>query len=441
MHGLFLALAVTLQIQITLSIGGGEIRVSLADLLLVPAFAIAALLVWGRANDMSWRVPALWLWIAALTAILFASLVHGWGVLEFWSGWALYNKFVGWFVLIAYLMLGAVAAADPAWRDGFLRAFFMTGWLSAGLSLACIAFSPLIGRYIDGFLIESGRIIGLLANPNAFGYLLGILFALQAPFLKSRRMFSARIHVIGASIALAGLIVTGSRGAWLGLIVAIPALALLRVIEFRRYAAIMPLALALVGSTVLVYALLAQWGLNSYAYRPFFAFGLWQYDPALLPPGASSAFNPFVPNTGPGRTLYQRLDLAIAALDQWRAHPAFGTGLGVFLEAQRSGALVVVKFNGDVVPQVIHSTPLWLLTETGLLGLVVFGGFFFVVMSALWIRNPISPPDLLRAGVFGAMTVFAGLSLSIEAMYQRHLWFLLGLALAIPALQKPRKSV
>jgi O-antigen ligase len=99
------------------------------------------------------------------------------------------------------------------------------------------------------------------------------------------------------------------------------------------------------------------------------------------------------------------------------SHPVFGAGLGAFMESQ-------IRISG---PLVIHSTPLWLMAEMGLVGLVAFSWFGWrLAQEALTSRTAAGTALLL-------VTVgFCIMSGPHDLLTQRSVWFIAGALLAIP---------
>ncbi|MHA1536813.1 MAG: hypothetical protein ACTSUD_04595, partial [Alphaproteobacteria bacterium] len=132
------------------------------------------------------------------------------------------------------------------------------------------------------------------------------------------------------------------------------------------------------------------------------------------------------------RGLNYRIETGLVALGLWLHEPFFGTGLGGY-----SYSLTAAGKSAEV----IHNTYLWILTEMGIVGFFVFAAFFLTILSALrrsWRenRNP-----CLAIAALAMMLVFSGAAIGMEAMYQRHLWFILGLALALPVAAPSAKHV
>lgn len=384
-------LAIGFQVQVTPAPWGDPVRFSAADALSALVLAVcAAGALRGDLRWPVWRLPRLGLWLAGLSAVLTVALVLGYAKSGTLSSWVLLNKYAGWFALLWYLALGGwtTSVLGERGQATFLRAFLIFCWAAAAFSLVGhgaerLGYAPLLGRTMS-------RPEGFMQNPNAFAYLVDVAIVLQAPFLKNRRLFPFSLHVVGLAVAVAVVILSGSRSGWLGLAVAIPVLLFYRAVDFRAT------ALALAGAALIMAAFL---------------------------PGSYVVEQGLFLGTDVGVVV--RVQTGLSALALWSQAPLFGIGLGGFLKAQAAGT---------VPPVVIHNTFLWLLTEAGLAGAVPFSLFFLVCVRALGrgVSAPPAPDHLLRLGMLAAMFVFAGASLGMEALYQRHLWFLLGCALAVP---------
>jgi len=108
------------------------------------------------------------------------------------------------------------------------------------------------------------------------------------------------------------------------------------------------------------------------------------------------------------------------AVELWLQSPVMGAGLGVFIEKN------LVWFGH---PLVVHSTPLWILAEFGMVGAAVFGWGFFIMASSAF------KPDVKSSAhqALGLLLLcFAGFCLVHEIFYQRIFWLVLGAVLAYP---------
>jgi O-antigen ligase len=405
------ALAVAFQIQATPKLGGSAIRISLADLISpVLLVALAVALARGRLQWPRWSLPWLGAWLGVLSAVLAMALVVGRVKFGFWLPWAMVNKFGGWFALAWYLVIGGVGAATLGadGKERFLKVFLVFLWVSCAVSLLGFLLYQADVRLPTW--LRYNRAEGFMRNPNAFGVLVAAGIAMQLPYAKSGALFGIWGHRAGLALALTALFLTGSRSAWLGILFAAPLIAARRSVPWRD------LGIAVVCAGVVLAVVL---------------FGT----PALMgerQANYQSVSGGYVLNepmfSGADRGLAYRYKTGVAALGLWLREPILGTGLGGFPHD-------LVKAGG--VAEVIHNTYLWILTEMGAVGFIVFAAFFVAVMRTLW-RNSKSgsDPRFTIAGL-AAMLIFAGAAVGMEAMYQRHLWFILGLALALPAGERP----
>jgi O-antigen ligase len=119
-----------------------------------------------------------------------------------------------------------------------------------------------------------------------------------------------------------------------------------------------------------------------------------------------------------------RLRINRETISLWKQSPLLGAGLGEFWREQQ-------QLHKERAANVSHNTILWLASETGLLGLAVFGGFALACGYA-FLRHARSVPP--AAAAFGVTLVMLGASVGTEVLYQRYGWFFAGLGLAcLPA--------
>jgi O-antigen ligase len=119
----------------------------------------------------------------------------------------------------------------------------------------------------------------------------------------------------------------------------------------------------------------------------------------------------------------ERLKSLQGGLSLFINYPIFGAGLGAYTES-------VLRETG--APLVIHSTPLWLLAETGLVGFFVFS---MPIVRIFWSELRRSHPDVASKLLVLIIVAFAVMSSVHEMLYQRSFWLLLGAAMAsLPAL-------
>jgi putative inorganic carbon (HCO3(-)) transporter len=222
------------------------------------------------------------------------------------------------------------------------------------------------------------RLSGFIIDPNAFGGLVACALVLHifadrpTPFGLS----SPWQDVLSGGFGIA-LVLTFSRSAWiaagLGILVAVAA--------GGRSAgrAILPLLVTLVVAV------------------PLLAF-------KYLPDLSSLADRQ--------DQVQGRLSIISSSLSDFTHDPVLGIGLGSF-------------FNRHGV--IIHNTLFWFLCEMGVVGVVVLIGFFSSAILRLveLARDGIAEVRTLAVSLLAANAAMIGLSLGIEALYQRQWWLLL----------------
>ncbi|MBC7292892.1 MAG: O-antigen ligase family protein [Thermoleophilia bacterium] len=254
--------------------------------------------------------------------------------------------------------------------------------------------APMPAKWVD--VAEAGlgtRAYSIVKNPNGLGafLLLGTLVSLSltlAPLSRRLRLLAAGVCVLH----LAGLAVTFSRGAWLGLGVGLLALFIL---AYRRYLPALASA----------------------------AFVGWFLLPQKLVDRLQFAFS----STYLARSLvWGRLYVWQLALQRIAEHPLFGVGLGTF-----GGTSAATFAYGRIW---VDNFYLQLAAEGGLLLLVFFLWILLRGAKGLVKAHASTPDPLLRAlaaGVFGGFLAvcFANLTASVweTLVVGVGFWFLAGL--------------
>jgi hypothetical protein len=234
------------------------------------------------------------------------------------------------------------------------------------------------------------RASGLSQNSNAFAFVLLLVFS---ALIALEQRIAARVALM--AVALTGIWFTGSRAAF----VAVPTLI---IAAFAMGAPLRPMLKAVIAAGVSIVAIA---GIE------------------IVATGALSSFVGVPILSVLGRTDIVTAQHFQTIIDGWAmflAHPLFGAGLGAYMNGQ-------IAATG--VPLIIHSTPMWLLAETGVIGFAVFG----IAALRLFfdsIRHRGDRTALLLMLVLGAIGTMA---MAHEMLYQRAFWLLLGAILAMPA--------
>jgi hypothetical protein len=298
-----------------------------------------------------------------------------------WTDWAFVNKGLGWLILLCYGATGALIILRG--RVGGFELLLRT-FVASGVSIACIEIvANLLSRLGVGALhgFADARISGFSQNPNSFAF---VLMLVVSAIIVLRLRPALQVSLL--SIAMFALWLAGSRA---GLVAAPLVIGMAAVFG----APLRPLLTA-VAVTMTAITLTAGLGL------------------------ATSGSAVLVANDA--RSTREHLDTVWQGLSMFLAHPIVGAGLGAYMEE---------KIRTTGVPLVIHSTPIWLLAETGLVGFAVFmASAYRLYASALPRSN--EPAALLLLLILGCLAVMSSVH---ELMYQRAFWILLGAVVAMPA--------
>jgi O-Antigen ligase len=452
---LLLLLAAGFHVAITTTLGTAEIRIGLSDFMLLLILPPLGWAILRRELPLPLTPRGAVFWLGTLTIWLTIALVHGRTAMGTWQSWAVLNKYLGWYLLLLYFALGASLATVDA-NKGRILHFFLQIFVATASIISIAGFARVIGAQMGwrdiGLLWN--RQEGLLANPNAFGVAMAATWALLTTMGRETPIFSRRIDRTAAAIAVVAVGYSGSRSAQLALLCAAGVLMMLGVTDWRRLTRTLGVAVLIVAAIAVlrieyvlwVFAIFtavlnrvlfalrwllaeASWGFEVGLHWAMSLFGYDLGDVAGMatvsaPAAAIPSLPPLTRNIVPGllsatesMSVDQRMSVTVAAFQMWRESPLSGVGLGTFFHEQVAA--------GVKQPQLIHTSGLWLLTETGLLGVLLVGGFG---LYNLWLL--LKRPEPICRAMIGVITVFVVGSIGNELMHQRYFWFLLGFALA-----------
>lgn len=347
---------------------GGAFRIAPSDL-----FVILGLFAAGFHLRVDPRQFSSWHW-AMLFIFVLASFVSIWRN-GFITQYALLQKDIGFILLLlTYIML---TQAVDSWERLYtlLRFFLISVLILNGIAL----FAFFSGVKIP-FMMQDGRLSGMLIDPNAYGGLLVTAFAIHIMTSGEKMKLLRGWASMAATITLAGgIIMTFSRSSWIGLFLVLLTLLITnpsRLIKIGMGFSVAFIALLLYKGTAYLNVL------GSMSSRP--------------------------------SQIQSRLNIIEKAVDWIAQSPLLGIGLGTYNYELRI---------------IIHNTPIWFLTEFGLLGLFVYGGFiiwFFIVgIRSYRAADAIHKPIIMALLLSHAAMI--GLSMGIEALFQRYWWFMMAM--------------
>jgi hypothetical protein len=379
---------------------GTKLNVNVADPLAIIAGVLFVLTAIRTKAWPSWRVSGLNLNLLLATLAMTVALAIGWRSFG-WTAWAFTSKYLGWFVLLAYGLTGALLVAKTG--EAGRRVMLLT-FIAAGAAVGGVEVILAVLRRLGLEDITTVRASGVAANPNAFAFQMVLCACAAMVVIQSQRLLAVVLTIVLAALALSA----SRAGFGAGLLLIAAGLFQL---PSRRWAiaiaAIVPLGLLVSYEAVqLTYQLLLPGPLAG-------------ADPNFSPVGlmTQSPDGERWATIGGGWALFQ-------------AHPLFGAGLGAFAEAWR-------QQHGEV--QVIHSTPVWLLAEFGIVGAaLIFLPFARVMLLSSAEAAEREPMAVLTFLVCLVFAVFAAVH---EVAYQRAFWLILGASLTLGLVpgQRPQK--
>lgn len=368
--------------QIHVPIGMSTVNVNLADPLAILGGGLFVIYFVLKRRPV-WRLPGLDWHIVSASLVILLAFLHGYFVFGL-DNWAV-TKAIGWPILLAYGATGALVVRVGG--DFGLRTLVRTFvGCAVGIVMLELTFLALMrGGIPNPFAALPFE--GFSQNRNAFGFLLTLALCC-VPLLPGRD----RIFVL--TVLILGFWFCGSRAC------AIAALAVLACGAYIRVYSPRSLFYAALWASV---CLLVLWLL------PFAAKLL------HLRTGWQGLF--LILTAAPDASNFERFQSILDGLRMFLAHPLFGAGLGAYWVEQL----------GSARPVVVHSTPIWLLSELGLVGLLVFA----VPAVRIFVREfRLARSDKVAALIVLMLVGFGLASAVHELLYQRAMWLLLGALLA-----------
>jgi hypothetical protein len=373
-----IAAAILVLFQIYVPVQSGLLNVNLADPFAILGGVLFLLTAVGLRRAPHWRVQFVNLAVTAATVVLAISLFIG--AYRFgWTTWAVVNRFLGWFVLLAYGATGAliVGAAQKVGLRAILLTFAGAAVAVAGLEIALVIVKSL-GLQVP---VDPVAVQGFALNRNLFAFQLVMAMSVILGFARG-----AVLRIVVLALVIAALFFAGSRSGWI--------------------AATLVLAVGLYLRTTNVREILSSLACAGVLIATGIAAGSDHPMPVVVPTASSTQ---------------ERLVSITGGLNLFWNHPVFGAGLGAFRNQMIP--------TPEGLPLVIHSTAVWLLAELGAVGFLIFAVSFIYVFLKEW---KWAATDQISALIVLCLTGFAVTSGPADMLYQRTFWLLIGAALALP---------
>ncbi|MBS4044914.1 MAG: flippase-like domain-containing protein [Alphaproteobacteria bacterium] len=409
--------AMLLFFQLRIPMRGGELTANIADLIALTSLGLSPLFLWRYRHALP--LPKLLLaGLAAVTLVFVASLAYGYSRFG-WTNWAFLNRGLGWLIILGYVTTGvAIAVTTERHRRILLSTFIATGTTIAVLQLG-LMIAALFGIkfHPDIFSLPLKAYAG---NTNAFAVQM-VMTASAAVAAWHLGIFGRHRYLLALilSVASAAIYFCHSR-AGLGMILILLTTMMLFPAQGSRRALlpslIWPLATLLFCMQLHeIYAILVTLVVKAAAFftgSKITDAAYVQHLTALLQVSIERQSGDL-----------ERWTSITDGWAMWLERPVFGHGLGAYMHHYLSTT-------GG--PLVIHSVPVWLLAETGLVGLLAVAATFGVAMWHAYCGMTRANTAGWAVGLLVAL-VTLGAAVTVHDFFsQRSFWFLLGLLAALP---------
>lgn len=406
-----LAWTAALSVQYEL---GPDFRLALSDLF-VPSLALSLLIWRKKAEKKEPRQRSSLPTLILVFAVVFVVLGDLMALLNLHSipQWTWLNKDIG----LLDLMVCFFAIVHLVNTREKLQAIVRALVLSA-TALNVLALAGGVARYFLGipnmmmYSETSMRLVGFMVNPSAYGgFLICVLFIQLSLLLDGSPMLPLPrwLQYMNAGLLGVACLMTLSRSAFLGL-----AAGFVILMGFYRVKAAIWFSSFVLVAVLTIGAAAVYWG---------------NFAREMAADFETLAFSE--------TTMYTRMNIDKAAMSLLSKDPTnavTGVGVGTFL----ARAQEMVGY-----PYIIHDEFVWLLVETGILGLGLFLGIAWRSLRncvRVW-RGRASDSSIAVGLACGLVGTLAWM-MATEGLWHRHVWLLFGLSEVCCRLQvQPRHFV
>lgn len=405
--GLGIAVVILVFFQIHIPLQGGLININLADGFALLAFIAVLIHCLSERELPRWSIPRFNLLIAVITGLLIFAFLNGMQTIGI-TQWALGGRLIGWIVLLGYSSIGLLTVTYL----GMIGVRRLIETLVITATLVIIYCALLRWLAFSGFIDFDNLPLnfeGFSGNRNAFAFLLLASQAFLLTYFPSENQQKLLIKIaswrlnrhhlvyFSQGIIFAGIIFTGSKAGILTEILILIIFSFLKIINKKilffgmTYGSVIWLFFVILLPTLTQYLINTQ--NHEYAVQ--------------------SIFSNNVSNVERWQTILRGIEL-------WAQSPWLGVGLGVFIESSTQW------FSQPIV---IHSTPVWILTEFGIIGLAVFCIIFLYIIIQIF-RSHFKTH--LQRSIIVVVASFFIFGLVHDIFYQRIFWLVIGICFAMP---------
>lgn len=392
--------AILLFFQVRIPLQGVELTGSLADIIALTGLGLAPIALWIHRNALP-APSVLIIGLLAISVLFIFSLMHGYTSFG-WTRWAFVNRGLGWLIILGYAAIGlSIAMSGKAqYRNAVLGSVVATGTTLAVLQIVLLIAS-LFGMSIprDVFALPLQAYAG---NPNAFAVQMSVTAA-AAITAQHLGLFDRWKYLLPAILTVLGIVIYYSHSrAGMGIF----AITLIAMVVFPGHLPRRRLVPAILLPPLAIAAF-------SFLYDKVYNHLLTENSFVILM---------LAVNVTRESGDLERWKSIIDGWQMWLQHPVFGSGLGAYMEQH-------ISATGRAL--IIHSVPIWLLAETGLLGFGVIAVFFCALLRHAY-QGIDQPKNGWSIGLLILLLSFAAGNIVHDFFFQRSFWFLLGLLIALP---------
>jgi uncharacterized membrane protein YbhN (UPF0104 family) len=410
---LFIALSTSVLIffQVRIATGGGSVTANISDVVAITALGLTLLLIL-RQRSFAIFPPFFTPGLLAISAIFILALALGWSRYGL-NQWAIVNRGFGWIIILGYLAAGgALAWADKTnGRVLVLWSFALAGASVAGIEMVLLFVKLLnVAFPADTFIVP---LRGYAGNSNAFALqmIMTVIAAITAYRLGAGSGSRTLLRVILVVTALATFysLSRSGLGTFFGALLLFIVFSTRAERRERLFDGLLVTAAVLVAfaSPNIFSAIINLVSQASAAFGD--PIGL-EFDKRVL---AHMAFN-----VSRSTSDNERWQSILEGWNLWRDYPVFGAGLGAFVQNRVDAGLPIL---------IIHSVPVWIGAELGVIGFGVIGAVFVGLLGCA--IKMLRDTEYFAWGA-GLLIMLAALAVSgsvHDFFFQRSFWFLLGI--------------
>ncbi len=385
--------AMLIFFQIKIPVQAAAVTINIADPIALTGLVYLCLHLWKRRTfcGVPWPLRVLFACVSLSLIIGIVVAIARFGGNE----WGLINRGVGWLFIVGYMSLGIVLSfsGNQSTSRIVLKTFIVAGSIVAAFQIV-LATGHFAGIALPNKMFEmSSAAFANNANAHAF----------QMISVSIAAVLAIRLHLMGR-VAEYALILVGvalyfaqSRTGY-----ALFVLVLVYFILSSRRRIRDAVTSARVFAAALAIGLLLP---NVAAYVKFLLAGA----DGVIPKTTSPVIRILAEQSDS-----ERWQSVVWGWQLWLHHPIFGGGLGAFVHDRVA--------NGQSF-LVIHSVPIWLLSDLGILGFALIASAFAVLLYCCLKHRS----NIWMSGTLILVSCYAIGGLVHDLFFQRVFWFLLGL--------------